>query len=351
MSGLLNVMKNKKKINTYMKHLRDFILESTEKTSPTDMEILICFAHNREFFEGEDEKNLTYCVTQKYYKQYEYIISKYYDGNDGDYNIYDKMVKPLKDNKIGKLHKLYDRDNITSKWKEASLEENNTMSANKSLNNTPKTDIIDEKGRVRITVKEGFGKKSQLCSSMFNEAKAMLLTCATSDEIRKKLNDLFDLKDLLTPKRNIDISGLRGATKDEKLKMEVDSVKEEIDKYIKPLLSDLFSDEEYAKSVIHEAITGENKYGGGKACPNSVFLWSYKGDGDFYSSIDEFMDTCGTPKVILKQVNTTKELENDTQNVGRGITIDFRYKSNHSNRKLGTYTIYPALRIDIKDVM
>ena len=154
-----------------MKTLKDYISEKLifedSSISATDMEVMICYAHNaqRGFF-NTNIANLKYCTNGSPTKEERKIPNKYKNNQE----IYDSIVKDLYN--LGKLRKLDTKEvSMTSVWKKLGRIDTGEV----PIDNTPKTDIICDDEKIKISVKKGNGNPAQLCSAKLPEAKATLM--------------------------------------------------------------------------------------------------------------------------------------------------------------------------------
>lgn len=323
--------------------LRDYLYESlvleAGKMNATDMEVMICFAHNK--MSGlieDDEKNLLYCTNDKPTNSEKNIIKIYNQDPDR----YNAMVKTLSD--IGKLRKLDNEENPTAEWvKMGTVEKSKegTTEAAKPNNNTPKTDIISVDG-VKISVKKGDKGGAQLCSAKLPEAKATLMS--GYDMLDKDGKEL--LEKFLDTKNWYSKSGLpkyvSDILKDDSLK-DTDIYKEleeakNANVAAQKILDELVSNSGFADAVIYEAATGEIKFGeDSNSCANSFFTWDDKRPetSKFWPDVKTYLNTFGRHFTIdLVDVDPA---ELDVKH--KGITFYANFKSSGGKTK-STYTCF-----------
>ena len=297
-----------------MKNLMDFIQESiiTEgknnyRLTDTAVEIMLCFAYNMQYFEHSDEgyKECLKISSKGARHNYQNVIDEYKKAGEDGNNIFDRLAQRLPKLENGIMYqKLYAESDITPLWQAymqsvgsvymPDMDGNITeeMKTNKQVNATPKTDIISTDGKVKITVKEGYGKSSLVCSCMFNETKALLMAAAekcNSEVINYYLDCLFGNEEIFSAERGITRDDIKQSGE---IKNRIEKKKGGIEALIRDKIQYIFNNSDFNNALIREAITGDVKYGKyTSASPNYIFIWTLEGEGNGeYQKINRFLD-------------------------------------------------------------
>lgn len=282
------------KIKAPYQGLHDTNMKEDNKYIPSaeDMEILICFGHNKQFFDDASE-NMNYCFGKKKIDEakFENLITYYNNLEHNSENVIDKMVEPLKG--FGKLSKLQSQP-TTEEWVKWG-------SYDKKPNGTPKTDIISTDNK-RISVKKMKG--AQAASGYYNESKATIYSCIDDIEISaddKKLLDSCFADQWLKHKGSIS-----DFKKDNMEEYEKNLI---YHKNINKILYDLLAKyPDLKKAIVYEAMSGEKKFGKkSPGCADHVFLWDdMKGIGELLS-MEEYVEKIVKKTKIEVSFKTIKD--------------------------------------------
>lgn len=221
------------------------------------------------------------------------------------------------------LSKLDNVPDTTKEWYDLGL-------YTKKPNTTPKTDIISKDGQSRISVKEESG--ARLMSGAVNETIATIRVAVeeSGDAALKDFAEgIFEkLKGRSTRGR---IKGTTaGILKKLKLRENPDNVPEdeseraiwEIEqakRELAALIEEIKKFPNAYRALLHEAITGEVKFGANSpACANYILTWDKKGNCEMYD-IDEYINKFGkdykiyaTYKSSSVKINGVKNGERDS---------------------------------------
>lgn len=255
--------------------------------SPEDYEYIIAYAYNKvnNLFTN-DAENMLYVsgkpVTAG--SKTEQLMLHYSNNKNEIDNIVSQIPSDL-----GRIKKLpTEKTSSLEEWKEAGHYLN-------SINKTPKTDLITEKG-YKISLKKAGG--SQLMSGFECESRATLSLCA------RKLGDMKILEEVESLFKEEWASKL---TKHDTDKREVAKLK---NSDLTAIIKNLFKNKDFKRAVMHEAASGEMKFGkNSNSCANYVFVWNEvkRSDNKFYK-IDEYIDhvfSSATPIIAFKTADKT----------------------------------------------
>lgn len=221
------------------------------------------------------------------------IIMAYYLENKETYDaIASKITKGT-----SCIKKMPNKDSVSSIW----LKLGEYAETGGKPNNTPKTDIISNDNKIRISIKKARG--AQLMSGGYNETlatiKTAMLNCGYS---QKQINEdpviialTSSSETWKSTKINSGIKYLKD-TEESKLTPEELQLKQMImsgsenNTLIKTLIEKLPPDVQ--KAIIREAITGENKFGEkSSSCATSVLVWDEKNpENSIFMDADDYVN-------------------------------------------------------------
>ena len=276
------------KNSRFFKQYHNTSLKEDGKFVPTaqDFEEIISFAYNAKYCKLKEDQNIEIVGINK--SKSDKIIS-YYNTNK---TIIDEIIDVLHSKCPSKQGycklKNIPGNKITKEWKEKGMYEN------KTVNGTPKTDIMSVDGKYLLSLKEYGG--SQLMSAKINEAKATLLFATEymknedeKNEVLILLSELFTVKDdyKTSESEKEDIfdefgsKDLNGYTlsqmikKDKEFAKRVEKSKAK-GKYFENQLNELIINKypEYKYGLFVEAMTGNHKFTQESKCSaNFIFVW------------------------------------------------------------------------------
>lgn len=180
------------------------------------------------------------------------------------------------------LSKLYNLKDATQEWNKFGQWEK------RGPNRIPKTDIISENGKYKISFKKYGG--SQLMSGFEKESKATLRCCMNllSEEDQQKLNIILNNDWNKISKSNMSIKNRRNSGDNEILNADITIGK------MNRILNEIINENpEYKKAVMYEAASGEKKFGKDcDSCANCIFVWDdVKPErSKFYSNIEKYIE-------------------------------------------------------------
>lgn len=192
----------------------------------------------------------------------------------------DAMVEPLfqffKQSKGVRLDKLENADKVSNTWLKFG-EVNGLQYDQQNANNTPKTDIISNNKKLRISCKKHDGKTgAQLMSGLQNEAVATIITALYRtfgkedkwpDEIKTIKEQLTNKKwkkiKFQTSKRIKDLKNSTDLTPEEQQTLkDIEQGEKELSD-IKLVLYNLISkNKKFENNLLYEAVTGNTKFSG-----------------------------------------------------------------------------------------
>lgn len=262
----------------------DYVLNAGKTVNEADnswgevFESIICEAWNNK---GKVPGDSRYAAELKSHKLSPETVYK---------NIYTSLKSKMKS--AGSLRKLPNSEaEVTQEW----IELGRYKEFDATPNNTPKTDIISDNGKFRISVKESTG--ARLMSGAMSETMATLLAAATDKDREKLLNLLDSLIGLKTRAR------INGTTKsvlnrlkgkdssddpDEAAIIRINAIKTEIDNMLKSISSEM------RNAILIEAASGAVKFGkDSPACANYILTWDPKTGDCELTDVKEFIKSHG----------------------------------------------------------
>ena len=299
-------------VGTPYKGLHDTKLKEDGFWTPeaADFEPLIVYAHNISILSTSSKKNLSldesvaemaFAASISKSNAKVKLLLDYYNDNVTYIN---GMAKNLPRDD-GKFRKLGKENSVTPTWLEYG-EFNERSSVRRSdgtpraprADNTPKTDIISENSKYRISLKKASG--SQLMSGKACESLATIKTAVLAtypkypeDENARALIDyLFNDPDDPGKKDwggNISAHDENYADKRLKMQTRNKSMTAKIVKFINDVEDD--KSPKFKKNIMMEAATGATKFGpGSDATANSVLIWDEKTGTSEFKDIGAFVD-------------------------------------------------------------
>lgn len=247
--------------------------------SATDYEYIIAYSHNKNALNEIDDENIEYVTGRKLNNNFKLEqLMLFYSQNEESCK---RIVEPLKgiNKKFKKLSTLY---NTTDAWKEMGQ-------YTRSPNRTPKTDIISEDGKYRISVKKFEG--SQLMSGSEQETRATLLSCIdyiNNEDDKLLLKSIFKNGWYKPRKDGLTISQKRLAGDEE-----ISNAQKNIDDINFKLNKIISNNPEFKMAVLREAATGENKFGKDSySTANYILVWDDVKNNNKLYTIDEYLNHC-----------------------------------------------------------
>lgn len=255
--------------------------------SAGDMECLICFAYNLRKDSGarqfEDSlKGMAFAEDGKgtHVNTKTQLMLGYYADNADDFEDIVKVMPP----NMGTMHKLPNiKGSVTNEW----IELGEFKTRNGVLNNTPKTDIISDNGKYRVSLKKsGRGKKgAQLMSGKECESLATIKVAMRDiddPELQRIANRIFSISwgSNLSKRGDAEYTNKR-------------AVMRENNEKLTSLIRKLSADPSFKKAIMMEAATGKVKFG--KNAPSTattMLVWDdeSKGGSQFYDDIETYID-------------------------------------------------------------
>ena len=186
-----------------------------------------------------------------------------------------------------KLHKLSASDKSTKEWEKLG------SYVSEKPNNTPKTDLISENGKYKISLKKAGG--SQPMSGSYNESKATILAAAKDAKLSEQ--EYAELESILeTPWMKLK-GNQKGISKqknsgDEETRKQIESYEKNVKEVKEYLNSKLVNNKEFMKALLMEAMSGNHKFGkDSDSASNCVFVWSENASKNkFYYTIEEYVN-------------------------------------------------------------
>lgn len=254
--------------------------------SAEDMECVVAFAVNKMLNpEFDDIANIKYCCNDKSDKQSQKQenMLNYYQDEFKFINNCAEVLKVVND----KLHKLSTSDKSTKEWEELG------SYGSEKPNNTPKTDLISENGKYKISLKKAGG--SQPMSGSYNESKATILAAAKDAKLSEQ--EYAELESVLeTPWMKLK-GNQKGISKqknsgDEEIRKQIESFEANVKEVKEYLNSKLVNNKEFMKALLMEAMSGNHKFGkDSDSAANCVFVWSENASKNkFYYTIEEYVN-------------------------------------------------------------
>ena len=231
--------------------------------SAEDYEYIIAYSHNKNNNDIPDPENIE-LVTSKQLESNSKLeqIMLYYAQNENSCKMLSYSLKNISSN----LYKLPNVKTTTSEWKKLG-------NYKKEPNKTPKTDIISDDNKYRISVKK-CKDGSQLMSGGECESRATLLSCIDylkSDADKKLLIDLCNLEWKIPSKTGKTAKERRASGDEEILSIDKNN------KHKTEILNSIVENPvniEFKKAVMYEAATGEKKFGANSpATANYILVW------------------------------------------------------------------------------
>lgn len=246
----------------------------------TEMEVVIAYVFNKYYkYKIDDKENIEYSSGNPWGNEVNKKIIKWCDIQSN----YDKIVDIIKNLKNIKtpIRKKETSDPTTKEWEELG----NYKANGKKPNKTPKTDLISEDGKFKISLKNAKG--AQLMSGKYNETMATLISAIdgiTDEEDRKKLLSLFDVVwyDINTKLVDLTPDEIRVKKLSEK----------ELHKNATNILGYLVNKyKDFKYNIMYEAATGEIKFGrNSQATANYVLSWDMRGQNTIFMPIKMYVD-------------------------------------------------------------
>lgn len=247
--------------------------------SAEDFEYVIAYSHNKNNICELDDDNIEYVTSsEKESSSKLEQLMLFYAQNEQSCK---RMSAPLEEvnTKIKKLQSDY---NATKEWGELGKYD-------KKPNKTPKTDIISEDGKYKISLKKFGG--AQLMSGSEWETRATLLACIDyiKNEDDKKLLKSSLEGSWYRPKKD----GLTVAQKRANQDPELLAAQQNIND-LNAKLNDIISNNpEFKMAIMREAATGEIKFGpDSPATANYVLVWDDVKNNNKLYTIDEYLKHC-----------------------------------------------------------
>ena len=266
--------------------------------SAEDMESVVAFAVNKLLDPDYDDiKNIKYVCndkTDKESQKQENLLNYYQD----EYKFINNCAEVLKECN-SRLHKLLTgKETVTDKW----VELGRYKETHDSTNATPKTDLVSEDNKYKISLKKSGG--SQLMSGSYNESLATILAAANSAKLS---NDEIDIIKATLSTPWVKLRGNQKGVSKQKIEGS-DEIKEQINnaeysaKILNEFLNNMFdSNKKFKEAFIREAMTGETKFGkNSPLAANYVFVWSEQASQNKLYTIDEYIDHCMSNKLKIE---------------------------------------------------
>lgn len=226
------------------------------------------------------------------------LIMAYYLENK---ETFDKITSKIISGKSC-LKKLPNKDGVSSEWQSlGKYQETGGIP-----NNTPKTDIISEYSRIKISIKKAKG--AQLMSGGYNETlatiKTALLNCGYSNSDIEKEPVIIALESSSDSWKSTKISrGIKYLKDTDESKLSEEEL--ELKKMImsgsenNALIRDIINNlpKKVQIEIIREAITGKCKFGeNSNSCANYVLVWNEnRPENSIFMSTDDYL------KLVLKE--------------------------------------------------
>lgn len=246
----------------------------------TEMEIVIAYVFNKYYnFKTDDKDNIEYSSGNSWNND---VNQKILNWCKIQIN-YDKIVNIVKTMSVIKtpIRKKETSDPTTKEWEELG----NYKANGKKPNKTPKTDLISEDNKYKISLKNSKG--AQLMSGKYNESMATLISAidGISDENdRKKLLSLFDVVwyDINTKLVDLTPEDIRVKKLSEK----------ELHKNATNILSYLINKyQDFKYKIMFEAATGNIKFGNNSpAAANYVLSWDAQNQSTLFIPIKTYIN-------------------------------------------------------------
>jgi hypothetical protein len=265
--------------------------------SAEDMELVVAFGVNKLVEpELDDVKNIKFVCNDKTNKEsqkQENLLNYYQD----EYKFINNCANVLSSlNK--KLYKpVTNGEKVTKEW----IEIGRYKETGDTPNASPKTDLISEDGKYKISLKKANG--SQLMSGSYNESVATIMSAA-HDTLHE--NDIKALKDILSTPW-IKLKGNQKGIVKQKESGSPEIKKaiynsENSAKYLNEYLNNLFNtNKEFKKALLYEAMTGEKKFGKrSRLAANYVFVWSQNSQENKLYTAQEYLSHIMNNKIKIE---------------------------------------------------
>ena len=284
---------NINKSNGLYKGLHNTTIKEDNKFFPSsaDYEYIIAYSHNKNnvgYGKKEDDatnmENIKFVggvnndkdITNTKLEQ----LMMYYNNNE---NSCIGMVKVLKNEIKSRLKKYPNESNVSDNWYKIG----DYKRYSKKPNRTPKTDIISEDEKYRISVKKSVG--AQLMSGGECESRATLMSCIELIDIEQDKKILSEMlqSEWYTPTKDGRSITQKKQDGDEELLNAMSNVKD-----MQNTLDGIFTrNEKFKEGVIYEALTGEIKFGkDDRASANYVLVWNETNpEKSMLYSVDDYL--------------------------------------------------------------
>lgn len=265
--------------------------------SAEDMELVVAFGVNKIVEpELDDVQNIKFVCndkTDKESQKQENLLNYYQD----EYKFINNCANTLAPINKKVYKPVTNGAKVSKEW----IEIGKYKETGDKPNATPKTDLISEDGKYKISLKKANG--SQLMSGSYNESLATIMSVA-QDTLEKE--DIVKLGEILsTP-----WAKLRGNQKGVAKQKEVGTpeIKKAISdsensaKYLNEYLNELFeSNKEFKKALLYEAMTGEKKFGKeSRLAANYVFVWSHNPTENKLYTANEYLTHIMNNKIKIE---------------------------------------------------
>lgn len=280
LSDELNVIDLNKKADKYQ-GLHNTNLKEDGKYFPSaeDFEYVIAYSHNKNSLDEMDDENIEYVTGRERENNLKLEqLMLFYAQNEESCK---RMSSPLSSIK-SKIKKLSSENNATDDWKKLGK-------YIKAPNKTPKTDIISQDGKYKISLKKSGG--AQLMSGSEWETRATLLSCIDyikNDDDKELLKSILE-NNWYKPKKD----GLTIAQKRAAGDVDLINAQKDVD-LLESKLNDIISNNsDFKMAIMREATTGENKFGpDSKSAANYVLIWDDVKNNNKLYTIDEYLKHC-----------------------------------------------------------
>lgn len=241
--------------------------------SAEDMELVIAFAVNKKLYPALDDiTNIKFVCndTNNKESQKEENLLNYYQE---EYKFINNCADALQtiDSKLYKL--VTGKNKVTDDW----IKFGRYNETNDRINTTPKTDLISENGKYKISLKKAHG--SQLMSGSYNESLATIMSVANntlSKEDLERVKEIFSAKwaKFADNQKGISVQKKNGSNEIKEKIANSEKLATDINKFLNDICK---SNPNFKKALLYEAITGEYKFGkNSPLAANYVFVWSDK---------------------------------------------------------------------------